>query len=244
VSIGAHTVRSVRANRAFLGRAVRYLVAECGIRQFLDVGTGIPAVNNTHEVAQRLAPDSRVVYVDNDPIVLSHAKALLKSRPQGACAYLDADMRDPAAILAAASDTLDFTRPVAVMLIAAVHCVEDHVEACSIVRHLMDACPPGSYLAITHATSDFQSRASRRDEPAPGESAMAEKRVTRDRSQVARLFGDHELVDPGLVQVPKWRPDSELQAASPCGLWGGVARKSLGHRPWASSRVATPESRS
>jgi hypothetical protein len=220
-------VLSVRANRAFLGRAVRYFVTECGIRQFLDVGTGIPAAENTHEVAQRLAPSSRVVYVDNDPIVLSHARALLKSRPEGACAYLDADMRDPAAILAAAADTLDFTRPVAVMLIAAVHCIEDDDEARSIVGHLMDACPPGSYLAITHATSDFNPAQVGQMNQLMNESAMAEKRVTRDRAGVARLFGDYELVEPGLVRAPEWRPDSDLEAATPCGLWAGVARKAF-----------------
>jgi hypothetical protein len=218
-------VFSVRANRAFLARAVRYLVGECGVRQFLDIGTGIPASNNTHEVAQQLVPDSRIVYVDNDPIVLSHAKALLRSSPEGACAYLDADMRDPAAILAAAADTLDFGEPVAVMLIAAVHCVSDDDEARSIVRQLMDACPPGSYLAITHATADFNSGQVSEMNRLMNESAMAEKRVTRDRARVMRFFDGCELVEPGLVRVPQWRPDSELEAASPCGLWGGVARK-------------------
>jgi hypothetical protein len=217
-------VYSVRANRAFLARAVRYLVTECGIRQFLDVGTGIPAADNTHEVAQRLAPDSRVVYVDNDPVVLAHARALLRSSPQGACAYLDADMRDPAAILAAAADTLDFGQPVAVMLIAAVHCISDDDQARSIVRQLTGACPPGSYLAITHATTDFSTGQVSQMNRLLNESAMAEKRVTRDRAGIMRLLDGCELVEPGLVRVPQWRPDSELEAASPCGLWGGVAR--------------------
>ena len=121
-------VFSVRANRAFLARAVRFLAAEMGIRQFLDVGTGIPTANNTHEVAQRVAPEARIVYVDNDPIVLSHARALLTSKPEGACAYLDADLRDPDKILAEAADTLDFTAPVAVMLIAVMHFVGDDAE--------------------------------------------------------------------------------------------------------------------
>src|SRR5271169_303292 len=138
-------VFSVRANRAFLARVVRFLAAEAGIRQFLDIGTGIPTAHNTHEVAQRAAPDSRIVYVDNDPIVLSHARALLKSSRQGACAYLDADLRDPAAILAAAAGTLDFTKPVAVMLIAVLHFIGDDAQAGAIVSQLMDACVPGSF---------------------------------------------------------------------------------------------------
>jgi hypothetical protein len=218
-------VSSVRANRAFLARAVRYFVTECGIRQFLDVGTGIPAADNTHEVAQRLAPESRIVYVDNDPVVLSHAQALLKSSEQGACAYLDADMRDPAAIVAAAAQTLDFSEPVAVMLIAAVHFIRDDDEARSVVGRLMAACPPGSYVAITHATSDFNAGQVNEMTRLMDESTMPETRVTRDRSAVIRLFGDCELVEPGVVRVPQWRPDSDLEAAAPCGLWGGVARK-------------------
>src|SRR5580692_5337392 len=143
-------VFSVRANRAFLARTVRFLAGEAGIRQFLDIGTGIPTANNTHEVAQRIAPDSRIVYVDNDPIVLSHARALLKSSPQGACAYLDADLRDPDAILAAAAETLDFGQPVAVMLIAVMHFIGDDDEAAAIVRSLTAACAPGSFVVISH----------------------------------------------------------------------------------------------
>src|ERR1700761_2106154 len=136
---------AARANRAFLGRVVRHLAAQAGIRQFLDIGTGIPSANNTHEVAQATAPDSRVVYVDNDPIVLAHARALLTS-VTGATAYLDADVRDPATILAGAAATLDFGRPIAVMLIAIMHCVPDENDPYGIVRTLLDAGPPGSYL--------------------------------------------------------------------------------------------------
>src|SRR5271154_6803360 len=150
-------VFSVRANRAFLARTVRFLTGEAGIRQFLDIGTGIPTANNTHEVAQRIAPDSRIVYVDNDPIVLSHARALLKSSPQGACAYLDADLRDPDAILAQAASTLDFGQPVAVMLIAVMHFIGDDDEAAAIIRTLTDACAPGSFVAISHVASDIDS---------------------------------------------------------------------------------------
>ena len=160
-------VFSVRANRAFLARTVRFLAAEAGIRQFLDIGTGIPANNNTHEVAQRIAPESRIVYVDNDPIVLSHAKALLKSNPEGACAYLDADLRDPDKILAEAADTLDFSQPVAVMLIAVLQVVADDDEASAIVKRLMGACVPGSFVTISHPASDIDAEQHGRDGPAP-----------------------------------------------------------------------------
>jgi len=217
-------VFSVRANRAFLARTVRFLAAEMGIRQFLDIGTGIPTANNTHEVAQRVAPDSRVVYVDNDPIVLSHAKALLKSTPQGACAYLDADLRDPGTILARAAGTLDFSQPVAVMLIAVMHFVGDDTEASAIIRKLTGSCVPGSFVAISHAASDIdadqQTEMVRRLNQ-----SVAEKATLRDHAGVARLFEGLALVEPGVVRVTQWRPDSDLQAASPTGLWGGVARK-------------------
>jgi S-adenosyl methyltransferase len=217
-------VFSVRANRAFLARTVRFLAAEAGIRQFLDIGTGIPTANNTHEVAQRAAPDSRIVYVDNDPIVLSHAKALLKSSPQGACAYIDADLRDPEEIVATAADTLDFGRPVAVMLIAVMHFVGDDAEASAIIGKLMGACVPGSFVALSHVGSDIdtdqQTEMVRRLNQ-----SVAEKATMRDRAGVTRLFDGLELVDPGVVRVTGWRPDSGLEAASPTGLWGGVARK-------------------
>ena len=149
-------VYSVRANRAFLARTVRFLAADLGIRQFLDIGTGIPTADNTHEVAQRIAPASRIVYVDHDPVVLAHAKALLTSTPEGATAYLDADLRDPAAILAAAADTLDFGQPVAVMLIAVMHFVGDDAQASGIISRLADTCAPGSLVVISHAASDIE----------------------------------------------------------------------------------------
>jgi len=218
-------VFSVRANRDFLARSVRFLVAERGIRQFLDIGTGIPTADNTHEVAQRIAPECKIVYVDNDAIVLSHAQALLKSSPAGKCAYIDADLRDPASLLAAATQTLDFTKPVAVMLIAAIHFITGDDAASAVAAQLRDACPVGSYLVITHAASDINTAQVAEMTRRLNESAMAEKRVTRDRAGITRLFEGYELVDPGVVRVPEWRPDSELEAASPCGLWGGVARK-------------------
>jgi S-adenosyl methyltransferase len=217
-------VFSVRANRAFLARTVRFLADEAGIRQFLDIGTGIPTANNTHQVAQRVAPDSRIVYVDNDPIVLSHARALLKSSPQGACAYLDADLRDPGAILATAAKTLDFSQPVAIMLIAVMHFIGDDAQASKIIGRLMDACVPGSFVVISHVGGDI-------DAEQQGEmvrrlnQSVAEKATMRDRAGVTRLFAGLELVEPGVVRVSEWRPDSELEAARPTGLWGGVARK-------------------
>ena len=217
-------VYSVRANRAFLARAVRFLAGEAGIRQFLDIGTGIPTANNTHEAAQRVAPSSRIVYVDHDPVVLSHAQALLASTPEGACTYVDADLRDPKAILAAAADTLDFSQPVAVMLIAVMHFIGDDAEASAIMRRLMAACVPGSYVALSHAASDIDAAQMAEMVRRLNEST-AEKTTLRDRAGVTRLFDGLELVEPGVIRVSQWRPESELEAAQPTGLWGGVARK-------------------
>jgi hypothetical protein len=214
----------VRANRAFLARAVRFLAAEEGIRQFLDIGTGIPTANNTHRVAQDAAPEARIVYVDNDPIVLAHARALLKSSPQGACAYLDADLRDPGTILDAAADTLDFAKPVAVLLVAVLHMIGDDAGPAAIVSRLMDACVPGSFLTISHPASDIDAEQVGEGLRRYNESD-AEKATFRDRAAVASLFDGLELVEPGLVRVPEWRPDSELEAASPGPVWAGVARK-------------------
>jgi S-adenosyl methyltransferase len=217
-------VYSVRANRAFLARTVRFLVREAGIRQFLDIGTGIPTANNTHEVAQRIAPDSRIVYVDNDPVVLSHAQTLLTSTPEGACAYLDADLRDPDTILAGAAETLDFGQPVAVMLIAVMHFVSDDAQAGAIMRRLMAACVPGSYVALSHAASDIDAAQMAEMIRRLNEST-AEKTTLRDRAGVTSLFDGLELVEPGVIRAAEWRPATDLEAASPAALWGGVARK-------------------
>jgi len=217
-------VWSVRSNRAFLARVVRFLAEEAGIRQFLDIGTGIPAAQNTHQVAQSLAPDARIVYVDNDPLVLSHAQALLKSNPAGECAYLDADLREPAGILAQAAKTLDFSRPVAVMLIAVLHCITDQDEPHRLVAELMDAVPPGSYLALSHPADDLGSP--QRNAVRTQLSALMRTPVTgRNREKVTALFDGLELVDPGVVVVSQWRPGSELEARTPAFLWGGVGRK-------------------
>ena len=146
----------VRANRAFLGRVVRYLSAECGIRQFLDIGTGLPTADNTHQVAQSVAPDSRIVYVDNDTIVLLHARELLASSPQGATDYLDADLREVSRILQTAARTLDFGKPTAVMMLIVLHLVPDSDDPFGLVASLMDSLAPGSYLVISHAASDVR----------------------------------------------------------------------------------------
>jgi hypothetical protein len=215
---------SVRANRAFLARAVRFLTTEAGIRQFLDVGTGIPTANNTHEVAQRIAPASRIVYADHDPVVLAHAKSLLTSTPEGATAYLDADLRDPDKILAAAADTLDFSQPVAVMLIAVMHFIGDDADASAIMNRLTGACVPGSFVALSHAASDIDAEQMAEMVRRLNQST-AEKTTLRDRAGVTRLFDGLDLVEPGVSRAAEWRPDSADEAASPAALWAGVARK-------------------
>jgi hypothetical protein len=217
-------VLSVRANRAFLGRAVRFLVTECGIRQFLDIGTGIPTSNNTHEVAQRHEPASRIVYVDNDPVVLLHAKALMHSSEEGACAYIDADMHDHERILVAAAETLDFSKPVAVMFMAVLHLATDATEASTIVGNIMTACVPGSYLAISHPASDIDTDQVAELTRVANES-MAQKITPRDQATVTGFFNGFDLVEPGLIRAARWRPDSELDAYGTDTLWAGVARK-------------------
>ncbi len=215
----------VRANRAFLARVVRYLAGEAGIRQFLDIGTGIPTANNTHEVAQAIAPDCRIVYVDNDPIVLAHARALLTACPEGATAYLDADFRAVDEILAGAGQTLDFSQPVGIMLIAILHLIDDDADPYRKVAKLIDAVPPGSYLAISHLSSDIEASAARSEAHDRLRQLMHEKQTLRSRDEVASFFTGLEMVEPGLVRIPEWRPDYEAEAKSRSALWGGVARK-------------------
>ena len=217
-------VLSARANRAFLARAVHFLAGEAGIRQFLDIGTGIPSASNTHEVAQSVTPESRVVYVDNDPIVLTHARALLTSGPAGATDYIEADLRNPQQILAGAARLLDFGRPVAVMLMAILQHLDDKDGPYEIVTTLVRALPPGSYLALSHPAKDIDAESMAKMADALNQT-MAEKVTFRDRPAVARFFDGLELVEPGMVQASKWRPASELEAASPAALWAGVARK-------------------
>jgi S-adenosyl methyltransferase len=217
-------VHSVRANRAFLARTVRYLAAEAGIRQFLDIGTGIPTANNTHEVAQSAAPGCRVVYVDNDPIVLAHARALLTSGPAGVTAYIDADLRDTRKILAVASQTLDFSRPVAVVLMAIMHLIGDGDDPYGTVAKLIGAVPPGSYLAMSHIASDIEPEALGKAKERVSRLALVEQ-TYRTHAEVMQFFDGLEMVEPGLVRVQEWRPGSEIEAKSPAALWGGVGRK-------------------
>jgi len=216
--------QGTRANRAFLGRTVRFLAEEAGIRQFLDVGTGIPTANNTHEVAQKIAPDSRIVYVDNDPVVLAHARALLTSSPQGSCDYIDSDLRDVGHVLRQAARTLDFGKPVAVMLVAILHCIPDEDDPQAIVTQLLDAVCPGSYLVISHPAKDIDADTVRRF--ATGLNRLLAAKITpRTHGEVSRFFSGLDLVEPGVVTVPTWRPDSEAGAAAIAHVWGGVGRK-------------------
>ena len=218
-------VTGVRKNRAFLGRAVHYLAAEAGIRQFLDIGTGLPSSNNTHEVAQRAAPDARIVYVDNDPIVLSHAQALLTSTPEGACAYVDADIRDTGTILKDAANLLDFSRPVAVCLIMILQFVPDEDDPFSIVRALVDALPSGSYLTVAHPASDVDQHVG----PALRQLSTrmgGTRAVPRSHQEVSRFFDGLEMVEPGLVQLHRWRPGTGLDdTGRDLAAYGAVARK-------------------
>jgi SAM-dependent methyltransferase len=213
---------NVRANRRFLARAVRFLAADAGIGQFLDIGTGIPTANNTHEVAQAVRPGARVVYVDNDPIVLAHARALLTST-SGPTAFIDADLRDAGAILAAAGRTLDFSQPVAVMAIAVLHLIPDEDDPWGIVAGFMDAVPPGSYLVITHPARDVETERSERAAEQYNQSVAAPMR-RRSRAEVGRFFDGLELAEPGLVQLPRWRPPAG-EPDAPSSGYAAVARK-------------------
>jgi S-adenosyl methyltransferase len=217
-------VQGVRMNRAFLGRAVHYLAAEAGIRQFLDIGTGLPSSNNTHEVAQRAAPDSRIVYVDNDPIVLSHAQALLTSTAEGACAYIDADIRDMAKIGKDAANVLDFSQPVAVCLIMILQFVPDADDPWQIVRTLMDSVPSGSYLTVAHPASDVD------QEVGPALRHLSNRMggtraVPRSHQQVSAFFDGLEMVEPRVVQLHRWRPGPGVDSSRDLAAYGGVGRK-------------------
>jgi hypothetical protein len=216
-------VENARASRAFLARAVRYLAGEAGIRQFLDIGTGLPTANNTHQVAQAVAPECRIVYVDNDPVVLAHARALLTGTPEGATDYIDADLRDPDRILQEAARTLDFTQPIAIMLMGILGHIADDDEAQSIVKRLMGAVSSGSYLTMNDGTDTSEEvvEAAR----IWNQSANPTYHL-RSPDRVARFFDGLELVEPGVVSPPRWRPEP-----SPSGLpaeidsFCGVGRK-------------------
>jgi hypothetical protein len=211
-----------RAGRYFLARAVRFLAAEAGVRQFIDVGTGLPAADNTHELAQRVAPECRVVYVDNDPLVLAHARALLTSTPQGSCDYADADMRDPAVILAAASRTLDLTRPAAVLLIGVLGHVADYEQARAIVAGLLGGLPAGSYLVVADSFGVERSH-SQATEQYADTGAVPYK--LRTRQEMEGFFTGLDLVPPGVVPVADWHPDPSPFPPVQVDTLAGIGRK-------------------
>jgi hypothetical protein len=218
-------VRSARADRHFLARAVRYLAAEQGIRQFLDIGTGLPTVDNTHEVAQRAAPQSRIVYVDNDPLVLAHARALLTSTAEGACDYIDADVRDPEAVLRQASRTLDFGQPVAIMMLGIVNFIIDTGQAQQVVHRLVDSVPPGSYLVISHPTTEVDAGPMTEAVRFWNQQGSAPMTL-RTREELLRFFDGMELAEPGVVTCSRWRPDGvDIGEITDVTHFSGVARK-------------------
>jgi hypothetical protein len=211
------------ADRAFLHRAVRYFVADEGIRQILDIGTGLPTADNTHDVAQALAPETRIVYVDNDPLVLVHARALLTSTPEGVTDYIEADLHDPAAIVREAVRTLDFDKPIAITLLGIMHFILDDEEARQVVRQLVDAVPAGSYLTIAHGCNDIN-REQADDIVAYWNQYGTPKIVYRSAAEIARFFDGLELLTPGVVPCSRWRPrpgDPDIDVNQYCG----VARK-------------------
>jgi hypothetical protein len=216
---------AARANRAYLGRVVRYLAGEVGIRQFLDLGTGIPTAGNTHQVAQEIAPESRIVYVDYDPVVLAHARALLASSEAGTTDYIHADVRDTPAVLAPAADLLDLTRPVAVTMLTILHVIPDSDDPYGIVARVMDAVPSGSYLAISHMSSDLLDRDTQGGLVDTGKRMSQQQLSARSREQVARFFAGMDLVEPGLVPVEEWRPEPGSTAPGKSATWGAVGRK-------------------
>lgn len=214
-----------RADRLFLGRAVRHLVTACGMRQFLDIGTGLPTADNTHEVAQRLAPDARIVYVDNDPLVLAHARALLTSAPEGRTDHLDEDLRNVDAILERAARTLDLSEPVGLMLLGVVIFIGDDVEAYDIVRRLLEGLPSGSHLVLSHtitspAMPDVDAAVSYWNQ-------HGTPRITqRTPEAVARFFDGLDLLEPGVVSCSLWRPQpTDGDEPAEVAMFGGVGRK-------------------
>jgi hypothetical protein len=219
-------VAQARADRAFLGRAVRYLAGEAGIRQFLDIGTGLPTADNTHQVAQRAAPESRIVYADNDPLVLVHARALLASTPEGVCDYVDGDLHDPGTILAQAGRTLDFSQPVGLMLLGILHHISDTSDAYSIVRRLVAALAPGSFVAINHSTSAVHGAAM--EEAVRHWNQVGTPSMTlRTPQEITGFFDGLELLAPGVVSCSRWRPGPSPLGDQPDEVdeFCGVARK-------------------
>jgi O-methyltransferase involved in polyketide biosynthesis len=214
---------TVRANRAFLRRAVQYLAGEAGIRQFLDVGTGLPTNENTHQIAQQIAPESRIVYVDNDPIVLAHARALLTTTPEGATAYVQADARDPDKILREAARTLDFSQPMGVMMLGLLHYIPDADAPGEIVSRLMDGVAPGSYLAISEATRDIDTDRITESAARYNTQRVAAPFTPRTRAEISGYFNGLDLVPPGLVPLPQWR--ALANPAHQIPAYAAIARK-------------------
>jgi hypothetical protein len=218
-------VEAARAERGFLVRSVRYLAGEAGIRQFLDIGTGLPTANNTHQVAQQVAAESRVVYVDNDPLVLAHARALLTSTPEGATAYIEADARDPDEILQVAARTLDFNQPIALMLLGIVNFIVDDQQAHAVVKRLLDALRSGSYMAMVQPTHEVDSEKAAEVTRRWNQSGGAPIRP-RSRQELASFFEGLELLEPGVVSTSQWRPDpAGAGTPAPVSNYCGVGRK-------------------
>jgi S-adenosyl methyltransferase len=237
-----HVVAGARANRQFLGRVVRYLGGTRGISQFLDIGTGLPAPDSTHEVAQSLNPAARIVYADNDPLVLTHARALLTGTPEGSCDYLDADLHDPAAILGGAARTLDLARPAAILLLAVLHFLPEADDPAGIVATLAAGLAPGSFVAISHLTGDFAPTAVASGVAAYNE-AVPRAITARSHAQVTALLGGLPLVPPGVVPVSEWRPDPG-RVRQPADLYASLAAtRASGHQsgfPRAAGQRSEP----
>jgi SAM-dependent methyltransferase len=222
IAANPNILPGVRANRAFLRRAVEYLAGEAGVRQFLDIGTGLPTNENTHEVAQRVAPDARIVYVDNDPIVLAHARALLDSTPEGATAYIEADARDTAAILREAAQTLDFSQPVAVMFLMTLQYIPDEDHPHELVSSIMSALPPGSFLVISDTTRDIDATRVAATNKLLN-ARMGTPQTRRTSEEITRFFDGLDLADPGLVLMPAWRAEPDPEHVIAC--YAAVGRK-------------------
>jgi hypothetical protein len=224
IQLRPQVIATAWANRRFLGRAIRYMIQRHGMSQFLDIGTGMPTRENTHEIAQRFEPRSRVVYADSNPMVMTHARALLISGPEGDCAYIHSDLRDAEYILGQAARTLDFTQPVGVLLLAVLHFIPDADDPAGIIAALASALAPGSLIAISHLTGDFAPEAVRAAADAYNK-AVPTPVTPRTNAQVTELFAGLSLVAPGVVPVSEWRPDTVVCQA--VDLYGGVARKAI-----------------
>jgi hypothetical protein len=225
LAVNPYILPGVRANREFLNSAVRFLAGEAGIRQFLDIGTGLPTENNTHEVAEAVAPDSRVVYVDNDPIVITHARALLTGKP-GTTAYIHADLRNPGAILREAAQTLDFGKPVAIMLLMILMHISDEDKPHELVAQLVDAVPSGSYLVISETANDVDAEVIAASQEEYNQRVTDTQWASRTKETFARYFSGLEIVEPGLVTMGLWRPAPGAQLPPrPIPAYCGVARK-------------------